>query len=79
MSRYVVRVTIQGEGAKYRQRGRFVDDIEQASRYPHPSAARVGALSSLLKIKPRFHPLFEIVDTRDMSVVFNVGGKGPVR
>lgn len=75
MSRYVVRVTIPGEGVKYQQRGRFVDDIEVASRYPHPSNAKRGLASAWTRIPTRFRPVLEIVDMRDMSVVFR-GGEG---
>lgn len=75
MSRYVVRVTIPAEGVKYQQRGRFVDDIEAASRYPHPSSAKRGLASAWTRIPTRFKPVLEIVDTRDMAVVFR-GGEG---
>lgn len=54
MSRYVVRVCVPNMLMHYLSHGRLVSSIDNATHYPHPSAAKRAMASYREKCRPNF-------------------------
>jgi hypothetical protein len=70
MSRYVIEVIGPSGMSRYLSRGKLVESIDQASRYPHPSNASeaLGGFTTKGGMQGR---VARLIDTRDPERVMS--------